>query len=251
MSTPVKSLTTRTKADPSLSVDDLSKPLGAYMQLVGHRNVYKILLPFDHITYSQGCPGKALSDGAQLFAEYSKICTSGVVPQSKHLLALHKLNTEKAENVGELKINFCAHMSNENFYKWVDDKVRIMMLDLCFCAYYVYLCSCGDCVLCFCVCVLNNMFVLKSGLVGIIRMSHYRKIAHMPDYRKYIDTKLHPDYRTNVYMVIHLLMADTAGCTTMALYTPPNVKQEGKQIESKLSRSFSKESLFSVAALAD
>ena len=134
MCTPVKSQI-RTKADPSLSAEDLMVPLSKYMKAVGHRNVYRILLPYDHITYSMGTPAKCLSEGAQLFAEYAKVCTTGVVPQSKHIIALHNLNTQREEGIGDLKINFCTHMSNDTFYKWVDDKVRIMMLDLCFCSH--------------------------------------------------------------------------------------------------------------------
>ena len=128
--TPVK--TGRAKADPSLSAEDLMQPLQAYFKIVNTRDVYKLLLPFDHITYSQGYPCKLMSEGAQLFVKYAQICTTGVIPQSKHILALHQLNTERHEGIGELKINFCAHMSNKDFYKWADDRIRIMMLGLCF-----------------------------------------------------------------------------------------------------------------------
>lgn len=94
-------------------------------------------------------------------------------------------------------------------------------------------------------------------------MSHYRKLAHRPDYRRYIETRILPDYKINVYMVVHLLAQDTTSCTTMALYTPPNAakprapltdaQEEGKKpnVVTQLSRSFSTESIISVEALAD
>lgn len=116
----------RSKANPSIAVQDLVDAMQSYMDLKKTRDVWEIFKEMRNCQYANKLPMSTLvsySDCAQIFA---KVCTAGVLPSKKFHTALSYMNAEVKPGVGIMKVNFTGKPDGD-VWDHIDDKIKIIL----------------------------------------------------------------------------------------------------------------------------
>ena len=110
------------RADRSIGVADLMRPVQAFSEEMQDRNLLKLLSPTSGLTWkSAPCP-EWLAKLGPLFKNYCSVSPNSVIPPKKHRQALTRLHEASRQNF--------TKKADSDFIDYIDEVLRIAMAQL-------------------------------------------------------------------------------------------------------------------------